>query len=1016
MKKKITAIILAVIMILSTFGTMGISAATATKVNVSTVINDVRYQDELIAWENMTVVPSSATSKFELRIDEESLTVAIRNKKTGEIMLSNPLGTINGKQLSAKVNNETYTSQLKIDYRGISSETGASYYTFRDCVKYDNPQHTLTIGTDTITVVYTFGELNQVPCLPEALRYDDMQLILQDLRDHGYSEYQIDTFKSYYDYYSITLTEADENGERHEVTIRDKDRESLITKYEQYGIKEEGFYYLRGTIGLTKRKANEDMLKSIKVDGEQKYTEEKKFELYKHINYVEATSTIPVITVPLTYTVTDTGFKADVDASKVTIRPTMANDGTEKIQYVIDGIGVLPFFNAANVKTTSNADQTLMTKETETGYTFIPDGSGALVRFEDVVRQGATNDMTFSLYGSDNVYYNLKPKNEEQMTMPVFGMVINERIPTKADPEVYEDTQTGFFAIIENGDAVASITSSHNANYHSVYASFKLSSADRLKMSSTATGVEGTLSLNSGVRFNETCSVNYVMLDPNANRNSQNEYETSYIGMAKYYRNYLVENGDITKIANVNDQTTLFVEVLGSMKVEKKIATFPVTVNEALTTFEQVKKMQRELTTGTAVITNSATGKDVTIKAADKGVGPINFILTGFANEGLSSKYPTKVKWLGSVGGKDGFLELLDDAKANGYEVSPNFDFAYSTYLYGSDNIKYRTYGAKSLDDRFAMKLTYEPAYQMLSYVGGIVISAGSYDYAYEKFAKAVEDYDDKMTNLAVGTLGSDLNSDYNLDDDNDDDIPDNFIYRTEAAKKTEQLLSKLSIKGANTNTNYKLLVRKGNSYAYKYVNYIVDSALDSSRRTNQSEAVPFMGMVLHGYIVYTGEALNMDGDADYAFLKSLENGANLYFTLAYDNVEYLKLNWRFAQYYSVDYSLWFEYVVTKYNEYDALMASKQTSYISEHEFLNTSEGGTKYKVYNKETGEALENSRVVRVEYSNREGFFLNYNADYEVVVQYDINNDGKLDRNDPVYEIPALGYAEYKSTGVKN
>ncbi|MBQ8344352.1 MAG: hypothetical protein IJY41_04120 [Clostridia bacterium] len=602
------------------------------------------------------------------------------------------------------------------------------------------------------------------------------------------------------------------------------------------------------------------------------------------------------------------------------------------------------------------------------------------------------------------------------MTMPVFGMVINERIPTKADPAVYKDTQTGFFAVIENGDAVASITSSHNANYHSVYASFKLSSADRLKMNSTATGVEGTLSLNSGIRFTDTCSVSYVMLDPDANRNSQNEYETSYIGMAKYYRNYLVENGEITKIANANDQTTLFVEVLGSMKVEKKIATFPVTVNEALTTFEQVKKMQRELTTGTAVITNSATGKDVTIKAADKGVGPINFILTGFANEGLSSKYPTKVKWLRSVGGKDGFIDLLDDAKANGYEVSPNFDFAYSTYLFGSDNIKYRTYGAKSLDDRFAMKLTYEPAYQMLNYVGGIVISAGSYDYAYEKFAKAVEDYDDKMTNLAVGTLGSDLNSDFNLDDDDDDKVPDNFMYRTEAARKTEQLLSNLSIKGANTNTNYKLLVRKGNSYTYKYVNYIIDSSLDSSRRTNQSEAVPFMGMVLHGYIVYTGEALNMDGDADYAFLKSLENGANLYFTLAYDNVEYLKLNWRFAQYYSVDYSLWFEYVVTKYNEYDALMASKQTSYISEHEFLNTSEGGTKYKVYNKETGEALENSRVVRVEYSNREGFFLNYNAEYEVVVQYDINNDGKLDRNDPVYEIPALGYAEYKSTGIKN
>jgi hypothetical protein len=88
-------------------------------------------------------------------------------------------------------------------------------------------------------------------------------------------------------------------------------------------------------------------------------------------------------------------------------------------------------------------------------------------------------------------------------------------------------------------------------------------------------------------------------------------------------------------------------------------------------------------------------------------------------------------------------------------------------------------------------------------------------------------------------------------------------------------------------------------------------------------------------------------------------------------------------------------------------MASKQTSYITDHEFLNTSEGGSRYTVYrNDETKGALENSRVVRVQYDNGEGFFLNYNSDYSVKIVY----------NGVSYEVPALGYAAYTTVANAN
>ncbi len=954
MRKRITAIILAVIMILTTFGTVVASAAGTTKVIVNILEpSDTRTKNEEATIKNMLEVPTTSDALFRLYIDKDNFTVAIQNKKTGEIMLSNPTG-----------DDATFTSQLKIDYKSNSSTTIASYYTYKDCIAYfknnpENPQGYIVdlnkdtgkiTSTNSVTVHYKLGLINQYPAMPEYIGYNEMQAILELLKNHPDGDMS-KTFKNAYSYNSVTLTEPDADGVRKEMNQKPETKEGLITKYGAYGIENEAIY-IRTLSNRNRLKVIEQYLKDVG------YSEAKKLEDYAVINYVEAAATVPIIDIDLTYTVTDTGFKADVDASKIKYDVT---------QYTIEGVGILPFFNAANVSTTSDPNTNVMTKTTESGYTFIPDGSGALVRFEDVVRQGSTNDINFTLYGSDNVYYSLKPSNQEQITMPVFGMVIDE-LPYKS----------GFFAIIESGDAVASITSAHSARTHSVYASFKISASDRLTMASSQTGVQGVLSLKAQALFTENCSVNYVLLvDDEVEKafSGVKGYDTSYIGMAECYRDYLYDNGILEKFTadEINEyRTKLFVEVLGSMKVEKKVLTFPVTVNESLTTFEQIKEMRKFLT--------------------DRGVGPINFILTGFANEGLSTKYPTKIKWLRSVGGKKGFESLLEDAKINGYEVSPNFDFAYSTYIFGTDNIKYRQYGAKSLDKRFAMKLTYDPAYQMLSYVGGIVISTGSYDYVYDKFAQDADKYD--MTNLAVGSLGSDLNSDFN---------EDRFIYRTESVRLTQKLLDKLSINGENTNTNYKLLVRKGNSYTYKYVDYIVDAALDSSRRTNESEAIPFLGIVLHGSVTYTGEALNMDGDADYAFLKALESGANLYFTLAYENVENLKLNWRFAQYYSVSYELWRDEIVEIYNEYNKVMASKQNSYIVEHEFLNTSGNGEYYKVYRLGEGEGdLENSRVVRVEYDNGEGFFINYNTEFAVRVIFDGES----------HDVPALGYLPYTTT----
>lgn len=915
MKKRITAFILAVLMCLST---IGIFASTA-----APIYSNNRTKAEIAKIQTMELKLDNG--KYRLYIDEATAEVAIENVKTGEIMLTNPYNA-----------SDRTLSQLILYYKAVNASASAPYYSFNNCINYKNNQVKYEYTADSVIVTYDFGQKVKTFVIPQLITKTDMDELLNEMRAAGVSESTIANDVLYnYDYCSVTI---DQNGNDISATVPTNKRENLIKDYGQYGIETEPLYALKARLNDNRKTNTENVFKKIE------YTKERMEEHHAKIHFVpeDVASTHPGFIIPLEYKLTENGFTAEVDAAKISY---------DRTAVTLETISVLPYLNAAEYR--------------EEGYTFIPDGSGALVRFEDVASQNAANNITFNLYGNDNAFYSLDATILEQSIMPVFGMKIKEA-----------PYDSGFFAVIENADAIASITSAHSQLYHSIYPTFKMSAADSLTMSSSSTGVEGKLNILAGATFTEKCTVRYFMLTPENLANEKGlakHYDTTYVDMAKCYREYLTDKGELNKFKpnQVSKDTKLFLEVFGSIKVEKKIATFPVTVNEALTTFEDIKTIHKELT--------------------DLGVGPMNFILTGFANGGLSAKYPTKVKWMNSVGGKKGFEDLLVHAQENGYEVSPNFDFAYSSYIGGRDNINYRDHGGKSLDKRFSIKLTYDPAWQMLAYIGGIVISPNSYDYAYSKFAKSVERYN--IQNVSVATLGSDLNSDFN---------EDCFTYRTASQRMTVAMLSKLSGKADGTTTSYKLLVEKGNAYSIGYASYITKAPLDSSRVANESEAVPFTGMVLHGSIVFTGEALNMEGDDDYALLKALENGANLYFTIAYDNVEYLKTIWDYSKFYSIRYDLWKDFIVEKYSEYNELMKSKQSSFITEHEILNTTYGERDgYELYRLENGnkKALENSRVVRVEYENGEGYFLNYNADYDVTVVY----------NGKTFVIPALGYAAY-------
>ena len=603
------------------------------------------------------------------------------------------------------------------------------------------------------------------------------------------------------------------------------------------------------------------------------------------------------------------------------------------------------------------------------GYVFFPDGSGAIVEFKDFY-YGSSGDKAnlaitlgdgIPMYGSDYCYAKITGQHREQLVMPVYGLVNEMNSSNEGYSEGLSTVTNGFFAVIEEGSALASLTYLSGGGidkFISVYSSFAPFPTDtyNLSQSISVSGL-GSYTTATEAKFTGTMTTRYTMLVDHeiyskaiADDAKFSGYVSDYVGMATYYRNYLEKNGTIELIKEEDtlSDLPLYIEALGSIDVTKKILSFPVTVSEPLTTFEDVKKMYKEFSEAIDTLNDKAQEYEDEaaelqkeehpelheneinrcIKLAQKyrdlakkivNIKNINFKLVGFANGGMHGTYPAKLKWEKSVGGSKGFRDLLDTAadtsskKEMHFGVYPDFDFMYISNTAAFDGVGRRGTAACMVDNRYASKQEYNSVNQEFESLFALVISSDSLDKLFGKFDKYYSKYNAKT--LSVSTLTSDLNSNFDKK---------NSVVREDSLNAVTALLDKMSEK-------YSLMGGVGNIYTVKYLDHIIKAPIDSSHYNVISYTVPFYGMVLHGYINYTGTPLNYSGSPEYEMLRSIENGAALYYILCMNNTNYLKEDPILSKYYGVDYDNWFEKIVAQYKTVNDAIGNLQNYRIVDH-------------------------------------------------------------------------------------
>ena len=651
--------------------------------------------------------------------------------------------------------------------------------------------------------------------------------------------------------------------------------------------------------------------------------------------------------------------------------------------YTFSSIESMRYFGAGNL--------------TEEGYVFIPDGSGSIIEFEDFYdnnNEALRENVSLKLktYGEDYCYSMLDKHaaNFEQVTMPVFGVAYETLASEKvAALSGKEKVRAGYFAILEEGSTLASMQVEFGGTLHkygNVYTVFNPFPKDKYDLSDTiSVGGQTSYEMVSESKYTGSYTTRYVMLsDAAVSVPAGVEYTpASYTGMATYYRNYLEKRGEITPLAKAENDLPLYIEAFGSIDVAKKILTFPVTVAVPLTTFENVTTMYDELANAKTRLLEKADEYDALAAAATEeknltlaqthkakadryrelsakvyNVTNVNFKLTGFANGGMYYTYPAKLKWEKVCGGKSGFNSLLDDVKDRqdqglNFNVYPDFDFQYINNTSMFDGISNKGNVSKMVDNRYASKQAMNSITGEYESLFAMVISPDALDRLYSKFYSKYSDY--KINNISVSTLGSDLNSNFDKK---------NPINREESSAYVVSLLDKMV-----TENQMNVMMSMGNVYSVKYAKHIIDISTDSSHFAKSSYAIPFTGLVLHGYVNYAGSALNYSGSPDYDLLRAIENGASLYYILSYQNTDALKEDIKLNKYYGVSYESWYDKVVETYAVLNGAIGQYQSYKIVDHTTLiaerviDPIEDAANFKLLREELLEMVENQLKLKID-----------------------------------------------------
>ncbi|MDR7073227.1 DUF5696 domain-containing protein [Fictibacillus barbaricus] len=515
----------------------------------------------------------------------------------------------------------------------------------------------------------------------------------------------------------------------------------------------------------------------------------------------------------------------DQDSLVVSIPYNKVDDGRRT---KLISLKVYPFLGAVN-------------EDDINGYMFIPDGSGALIRYN---KSGKTADAPFTgaIYGDDEAFKKTEERDEkvspvEPIKMPVFGAVHGVK-------------QNAFLTVVEEGYSYSNITAypaGVSTDFNWISSQFHYRHEYYQPTSKNMQGIN--VYQKNANPFN--IKLRYMFLRQN---------DADYVGMARAYQDYLVKTDQLKK---QKDKTGVRLELLGGEVKEGLLwdSVLP------MTPITSIPKMTDEL--------------------KKNGVNNLFVVYKGWSKGGLTGTLPARFPFEKKLGSKGDVQDTITKLKKD--NIPMYFHTDYTKAFEGASGFSGSKDVAKKASSETISNTENENKVFYLS--PQKTLDAAKNDVA---------DYKDYgISNLAVDTSGYTLFSDF-------------------SDKKSSQRNSTIeTYEKVFQNFNKRLgnvALYEPNTYLWNTADRYLDIPMYSSNYVYETDTVPFMQIVLKGYMPYYAPFSNFYSDPKDQVLRMIEYGAYPSFLLTKEP-SHLLMKTPSKDVYTSEFSIWKDDIAEQYKK-----------------------------------------------------------------------------------------------------
>lgn len=793
---------------------------------------------------------AAANDTMQLWARPDTGEVALRDLRDGTIVYSNPQDA-DKDPIAGSISKEALKSQFILNYLNANAGEGTAWNSYAKAVK--NDQMEMTSIPDGVRTVYTLSDQQLMLC-PHQMTVATYNRLMESLPADGQKR-----LTDYFLFWPAELPAADYSST---IANMSDDMAAAFTPY----LRQDGEVWhleLEGAAdGLYIRNKKGDSSRQImRMDQDFRGVDFTIEEYEENENLIEREG-------------------GDVLSFEIALEWRLTGDGCEVTipcegvkEYgggMIRSIQLLPFMGAAS--------------QDENGYMVVPDGSGALIRFNNGKSSYAQYNQ--SIYDLDLIDADVaNPQNMQTARLALFG--------------ICRDTSS-LLVTVERGASLCSVVADvagRNNSYNFVYPTFTMRHTDTLII----VGEEAPVAEKD--YYNVDVTVRYSMLG--------SDY-AGYSGLARACRERL-EQGGVLKAKEAAGDIPFYYDVIGGVKETAHWLGVQYLRVLPMTTFSQAVDMVSQL--------------------KHDGVSNQKINLQGWMNGGYyHDAIGRGVSVLGQLGGDQGLRNLQDEVIRSGGRLYPDVALQLVTdisrsYFPSEEASRFYAEGYAvevGLTSPVTYRRTATLGYRELGYT---LLSPKFLPRYTEQLGSAIRRLE--LKGISLRDLASDLHADKRRT---------NVIHREAALDIVRAQFGEIAATGAG------VMVSGGNDYSFSAASDVLNAPVEATMFYIVDEQIPLWEMIVHGSIDYAGTPMNLQqtGDVRADLLHLVEYGASTHYTFTWRDaadMKYTGLGSKFA----TTFSQWEQEAVSHYSYVNGALKHVSGAAMTEHEKLTDTLSRVRY-------------------------------------------------------------------------